>query len=476
MVTAASSLNSTGTPVRHQIYWRETEPVEPTPPLTAPVRADVCVIGAGYTGLWTAHYLKKAEPEIEIHVVEARYAGSGASGHGDGFITPTIGHNLASFVDAYGTEGAQLAYSVVSRSILEVQRFAHKHSIDAQIEPTGYLNIAANPGQMRFLERDLDLISKLGATPPELLNANRAREYIGSNAIYGAFKVGGALVNPHRLVRGLCRVVCDQGVHIHEYSPAIRVERSGSRFVVTTPRGQVTADRLVYATNAYQHQFPQFRGMVRPFWSYAVVTEPLTDEQLAQVHWPSREGFVEARNFIMFARLTAQNRLLIGGGPAPYHYGQDMDERHMRNLTATSTFRCMISRYFPEWRNLRFTNAYGGCLDMTPDLVPHVGALSDGVFYAHGYCGNGVALTNTVGKVLRDRILNIDSTYRNLLFVNEQNKHYPAEPLAWLGIRAKSAWMTFQDRYPRLLVGRRKPVVRDVNRTSSKPDGSYRPR
>lgn len=451
MATAASNLNSTGTPVRHQVYWWETEPVEPTPPLDVPVRADVCVIGAGYTGLWTSHYLKKAEPSLDIHVVEAQYAGSGASGHGDGFITPTIGHNLASFVHAYGTEGAQLAYSVASRSILELQRFAHKHGIDAQIEPTGYLNVAANPGQMRFLERDLDLISKLGATPPALLNANRARECIGSTAIQGGFKVGGALVNPHRLVRGLSRIVRDQGVHIHEYSPAVRVESSGSRFVVTTPRGQVTADRLLYATNAYQHQFPQFRNMVRPFWSYAVVTEPLTDEQLVQVHWPGREGFVEARNFILFARLTVQNRLLIGGGPAPYYYGRDMAERHMRNLTATLIFRRMLGRYFPEWCNLRFTNAYGGCLDMTPDLVPHVGALPDGAFYAHGYCGNGVALTNTVGKVLRDLILDIDSTYRGLPFVDEQIKRYPAEPLAWLGVWAKSSWMTVQDHYPRLL-------------------------
>lgn len=451
MATAATVPAPTGTPVRHQIYWRETEPVRPGPPLDAAVQADVCVIGAGYTGLWTSHFLKKADPGIDIHVVEAKYAGSGASGHGDGFITPTIGHNLASFVHAYGTEGAQLAYSVVSRSILEVQHFARKHSIDAQIEPTGYLNVAANPGQMRFLERDLDLIGKLGVTPPDLLDADRARECIGLTAIHGGFKVGGALVNPHRLVRGLSRVVRDQGVHIHEYSPAVRVEKSGGRFVVTTPCGQVTADRLLYATNAYQHRFPPFQNMVRPFWSYAVVTEPLTDEQLAQVHWPGREGFVEARNFILFARLTVQNRLLIGGGPAPYYYGRDMDERHMRNLTATSILRRMLGRYFPEWRNLRFTHAYGGCLDMTPDFVPHVGVLPDGAFYAHGYCGNGVAFTNTVGKVLRDLILDIDSTYRGLLFVDEQAKRYPPEPLAWLGVRAKSALMTFQDRYPRLL-------------------------
>lgn len=447
MTTTAQA--DTGT--RYSVYWRETEEVVPGPPLEGAVKADVCIIGAGYTGMWTAHYLKKARPELEIHIVEAEYAGSGASGHGDGFMTPTIGHNLASFVHAYGTEGAQLAYSVVSRSILEIQRFASKNGIDAQIEPTGYLNVASTPEQMRWIERDLDLITKLGATPPPLLDAAACRERIGSEAILGGFHVGGALVNPHRLSRGLSRVIRDQGVHLHEYSPATAVTKSGGKFVVTTPRGKVTAEKLLYATNAYQHQFPEMRDMVRPFWSYAVVTEPLTDAQLAEVHWPGREGFVEARNFILFARLTKQNRLLIGGGPVPYYYGRDMSDAHMRNDKATALLRQMLGQYFPAWANLRFTNAYGGCLDMTPDWVPHIGTLPDGALYSHGYCGNGVAFTNTVGKVLRDLILDVDSSYRRLTFVNQQGKRFPAEPLAWLGVRTKSALMAFQDRNPRLL-------------------------
>lgn len=440
--------------VRNTVYWRETEEVVPGPPLEGEVSADVAVIGAGYTGLWTSHYLKKADPAISIHVVEAEYAGSGASGHGDGFITPTIGHNLASLAHAYGTERAGVAYSLVGRSILELDRFARKHGIDAQIEPTGYLNVASRPEQMRWIERDLALVEKLGATPPPLLDAEGVRRYLDSPAIVGGFRVGGALVNPHRLVRGLTRVVREQGVHIHEYSPARRVERVGSRFVVHTPGGRVVADRLLYATNAYQHQFPQFRDMVKPFWSYAAVTEPLTDEQLAQVHWPGREGWVEARNFILFARLTAQNRLLVGGGPAPYHYGRDMDDRHMRSLPATRLLRETLARYHPAWKDVRFTNSYGGCLDMTPDWVPHVGTLPDGAFYAHGYCGNGVALTNTVGKVLRDLILGKETAYSSLLFVGAQDRRYGAEPLSWLGVRAKSALMSLQDRHPKLIRNR----------------------
>lgn len=438
--------------VKHTVYWRETEAVEPGPPLSGDVPCDLAVIGGGYTGLWTAHQLKLAEPGMNIQVIESDYAGSGASGHGDGFITPTIGHSLGAFVHAFGTERAKVAYSVVGRSILELQRFCRKHDIDAQLEPNGYFQVAANRGQLRFLERDIALVDRLGANSSlELLDADAMRERLSSPAIHGAFKVGGALVNPHRLVRGLTRVVRAQGVPIHERTPAVALERRGAKHVVHTPGGTLIADRVLLATNAYQHQFPQFKDKVKPFWSYAVVTEPLTDAQLAEVTWPGREGFVEARNFIVFGRLTARNRLLIGGGPAPYYRGRDMAEGHMRNLGVTEVLRETLARYFPMWRNLRFTNAYGGCIDMTRDLVPHVGTLGNGIFYGHGYCGNGVAFTHTVGKVLRDLILGRDTTYTDLMFVGGAEPSYPPDTVAWLRERLRSAVFSFQDKHPGLI-------------------------
>jgi glycine/D-amino acid oxidase-like deaminating enzyme len=438
--------------ITYDVFWRETEPVEVGPSLRGNRQADVAIIGAGYTGLWTAHFLKKADPSLSIEVVEADYAGSGASGHGDGFITPTIGHSLATLVHAYGPERARLAYSVVGKSILEVQRFATKHGIDAQIEPTGYFQVATTDAQRRLLDRDLELVAQLGArTAPELLSGAELRQHIDSPALLGGFKVGGAMVNPHRLVRGLTRVVREQGVVIHERSKALDVRRTPTGHVVRTAGGQLTASRLLYATNAYQHQFQPFDSMVRPYWSYAIVTEPLTPDQLAMIRWPGREGFVEARNFIAFARLTAQNRLLVGGGPVPYHYGKDMDSRHMRSQQALASLRQTLARYFPAWKDVRVTNSYGGCIDMTPDFVPHVGRLADGAFYAHGYCGNGVAFTNTVGKVLRDLILGVDSTYTDLLFVGPQRRTYPSEPLAWLQSTTRNALMRIQDRYPAVI-------------------------
>lgn len=439
--------------VKHTPYWWETEPVEPGPPLAGTVHCDVCVIGAGFTGLWTAHQVKLAEPALDVRIIEAEHAGAGASGHADGFITPTIGHSLAGLVHQFGTERAKLAYSVVGRSIVEIGRFCRKYGVDAELEPNGYYQVASRPSQLEWLERDIGIVDRLGGrTSLELLDRDQARARIGSPAIHGAFKVGGALVNPRRLARGICRVVREQGVPVYEGTPALGIERTAAGYEVRVPRGRVLADKVVVATNAYQRQFAPFRDKVKPHWSYAVVTEPLTGEQLSQVRWPGREGFVEARNVILFGRLTRHNRLLIGGGPVSYHYRGRADEsRYMRNLSVTMLLRETLARYFPAWAGLRITHAYGGCIAMTRDMVPHVGTNGDGLYYGYGYCGNGTALTHTAGKTLRDLVLGRDSAYTNLLFVRGKERGYPAEPLAYLGTRVQSALMGLQDRYPGLL-------------------------
>ena len=441
-------------PVKHEIYWRETEPVTPGPALREDVRCDVAIVGGGYTGMWTAFFLKQADPSLEIHILEAEYAGAGASGHNDGFMTPTIGHSLSALIHRFGAERAKLAYTVVGKSMLELRRFCGKYDVDAELEPTGYLQVASNPNQMRLLERDLGLIEQLGGgqSSIELLDVAEARERVDSPAIVGAFKVGGALINPHKLARGLLRVVRDLGVHVHESTRVTAMRRTAGGHVLTTPYARVTAPKVLLATNAYQHQFAPFGRKVVPVWSYAAVTRPLTEDELKSVHWPDREGFVEAGNFIVFGRLTAENRLLFGGGRADYHYGRDMDERkHIDSPAATAALRGVLARYFPRWRDIPFSHTYGGCVAITREMVPHVGDTGDGIYYAHGYCGNGISVTHTAAKSLRDLILGRDTTYTNLLFVNGAEKGFPPEPFSYLGSKVVTSALAVQDRYPNLI-------------------------
>jgi glycine/D-amino acid oxidase-like deaminating enzyme len=444
----------TDVPVKHEIYWRETAPVEPGPPLREDVRCDVAIVGGGYTGLWTAFFLKKADPSLEIHIVEAEYAGAGASGHNDGFMTPTIGHSLAALIHRFGPEQAKLAYTVVGKSMLELRRFCDKYDVDAELEPTGYLQVASNQNQMRLLERDIQLIEQLGGgqSSIELLGQDAARERIDSPGIVGAFKVGGALINPHKLVRGLVRVVRELGVHVHEATRVIAIQRTGTERVLTTPHATITAPNVLLATNAYQHQFAGFGRKVVPVWSYAAVTRPLTVEELKSIHWPDREGFVEAGNFIVFGRLTAENRLLFGGGKADYHFGRDMDEsKYIDNPRATSALRGVLAKYFPQWQDIPFSHEYGGCVAITREMVPHVGSSGDGLFYGYGYCGNGISVTHAAAKSLRDLILGRDSVYTKLLYVNGAEKGFPPEPISYLGSKAVTSLLAAQDRYPNLI-------------------------
>lgn len=434
-------------PLQHEIYWRGTEPVTPTPPLEGDHDCDVCVIGGGYTGLWTAHFLKQAEPSLRVSIVEADYAGAGASGHNDGFATPTIGHGLANVVRRFGNERAKLGYAAVGRSLVELGRFCRKQSISAELEGSTVHFVATNPEQLRRLERDMTLAQQLGARSA-LLDAAQAQSVIGCEAIQGAIKQAGMLINPHKLARGLAGVVRAAGVSIFEQTPAREFHWRGTRQMVNTPRGRVLADQVVLATNAYQHQFAPFHRQVKPVWSYAMVSEPLPPEWIDQLPWQDRTGFVEVRNFIVFARLTAENRLLIGGGPAVYFYGRDMNMRHIGEQHAWGELRAALARFFPRWREVRFTHAYGGCVAITRDLIPHVGTFARGIHYAYGYCGNGITATHTAGKVLRDLVLGRETDYTALLFVKGRDPRFPPEPIAWLGAKSLSGLLAIQDRHP----------------------------
>jgi glycine/D-amino acid oxidase-like deaminating enzyme len=434
----------------HEIYWRETESVAPSSPLHENVTCDICLVGGGYTAMWTAHYLKLADPSLDIHIVEADYAGAGASGHNDGFVTSTIGHDLNALVHRFGAEKAKVAYAVAGRSILEIGRFCRKYDINADYQTSGYFQVATTDAQVALLRRDLRTAQRLDpSTPLELLEGKRIRDSINSPAIRAAIKGGGALINPHRLARGLARVVRQQGIRIHEHTPAGEIISGLDAHRVTTPHAHVTARKVVIATNAYQHQFPQFRRRVAPVWSYAAVTDPLTDEQLRQVNWPGREGFVEARNFIVFGRLTAENRLLFGGGPVAYHWRRNMGvPEHIDSPATTRVLRAVLERYFPRWKDVPFSHAYGGCVGITRHFVPHVGHLGNNIFYGYGYCGNGIAVTHATGKILRDLILGHETTYTRLLFVNGAERSFPPEPLTYLGAKAMTSLLRLQDRFP----------------------------
>jgi glycine/D-amino acid oxidase-like deaminating enzyme len=428
----------------NSIYWWGTEAVTPRLRLEGTERADVCVVGGGYTGLWTAYFLKQAEPALEVAVVERSWAGSGASGHNDGYAMTVLDMSLHHLVERHGPERAGAAHEAVARSVVEIGEFCAEHEVEAEYELNGFAAIAVNDGHLWRLERDLEAARRIGAAHDyTFVEDDAARAVIGSPVVRGLLKEGrGAFVNPHKLVRGLARTVEGMGVRIFERSPATAVAAGR----VETELGAVEAPRIVVATNAYQHSFPQFRDKVLPLWSYAMATEPLTDEQRGRVAWEGREGFEDKRNFITIGRWTADGRILWGGRLAPYFYGDDMDLRHAGNERVFGELREAWREYFPMWQDVRFTHAYGGCVAITATFLPYVGTLGGGIHYGYGYNGHGVAPSHTVGRALCDLVLERDSEYTGLLFVNQDREpRLPPEPLRFLGTRLTTKLLDRQD-------------------------------
>ncbi|MGH2989456.1 MAG: NAD(P)/FAD-dependent oxidoreductase [Solirubrobacterales bacterium] len=430
----------------------------PGPSLRGTERADVCIVGGGYTGLWTAHFLKRAEPSLDVAVVERSWAGSGASGHNDGYAMTVLDMSLHHLVERHGPERAGAAHEAVARSVVEIGEFCAEHGIDAEYELNGFAAIALNDAHMWRLERDLDAARRIGAEHDFTLSEGpEAQAVIGSPRVRAVLREGrGAILNPHRLVRGLARTVAESGVRVFERSPATLLAPGR----VETALGAVEAPRVVVAANAYQHGFAQFSDRVVPVWSYAMTTEPLTEEQRGRVAWPGREGFEDKRNFITIGRWigsdpaapgreaedAAGSRILWGGRLAPYFYGNDMDPRHMRNERVFAELREAWRELFPMWEDVRFTHAYGGCVAITASFLPYVGSLGEGVFYGYGYNGHGVAPSHTVGRALSDLVLERESEHTRLVFVDQAEAAIPPEPLRFVGTRLTTALLDRQDR------------------------------
>jgi glycine/D-amino acid oxidase-like deaminating enzyme len=409
-------------------YWLTTEPVEPGPPLPGDLSCDVAIVGAGYTGLWAAHFLKEADPGLSVHMLEADYAGAGASGMNGGFVQMTAGKVLRRMLWYYGKEKAGGVYKSVARSILELGRFCKRNNIPADHQNNGILQVATDSKQLARIQLQVKRAQRAGAGAFQLIDRHTAQEMIGSPIVLGALKVNGAMLNPHRLARGLARVVRGQGVEIHEQTPVTTVTRHGDGWRIETPHGVVTAAKVVMATNAWQGTFPELYARQYPIWNYLMVTEPLSDAQLARVAWPGREGVANSLSFSTAARLLPDNRVLWAGG-LWYRFGnRETDPRHRVNEDAFGKLRQSFAEFFPQWKDVRFDYAHGGLISWSHTFIPQFGLTPTGMIYGHGYTGSGIAASHTGGKILRDLVLERKTEYTELAFVTvNQPKFLPGE-------------------------------------------------
>lgn len=433
---------------RSYSLWLDTFEGGLTPrrPLEGDIAADVAIVGAGYTGLWTAYYLLKAQPELRVVILEREISGFGASGRNGGWCSALFAASHDKIAKGHGREAAVRLQREMFSTVDEVGRVLAAEGIDAHFHKGGTLTLVTSPTQ---LDRVKEMIAEdrawgFGEDDSRWLDRSELDARLRVDGALGArFTPHCARIDPARLVRGLAETVEKLGATIYEKTPATEIgERS-----VSTPRGRVTADVVVRATEGYTAELPGHKRDLLPLYSLMIATEPLPDETWAQIGWKGYETIHDGRHLLIYAQRTADGRIAIGGRGAPYHFGSRIDEDNDRDPRVFGGLRTVLTELFPALRGARVTHEWGGCLGVPRDWFSSVGYdRSSGLAWAGGYVGDGVATTNLAGRTLRDLILGRDSDLVRLPWVNHRSRRWEPEPLRWLGVNLGLKVMAHADR------------------------------
>ncbi len=428
--------------------WRDTadDDFTPRPALPGPATYDVVIVGAGFTGLWTAYYLSIADPALRIAVLEAEVAGFGASGRNGGWCSalfPTPWRILVR--DSSPSEALRLHRAMVD-TVVEVGRVVTAERIDAHFQRGGTVTVARSAAQSARLDDEIRTARERGIGEDDLrsLDAAETRTVLAApDATGGLFTPHCAVVHPARLVRGLARAVEARGVVLFE---GTRVTGIGPGHA-TTAAGRVTADVVVRATEGYTPALPGQRRAIAPVYSLMVATEPLPQAVWDEVGLDRRPTFTDGRHVIVYGQRTADGRIAFGGRGAPYHFGsrvrpsQDHEPRVFRMLR--QTLRDLLPQ-LPS--DVRFSHAWGGPLGIARDWAASVGLdRATGLAWAGGYVGDGVGTSNLAGRTLADLVLGRDTDLTSLPWVHHRSRAWEPEPLRWLGINAGLRAMTLAD-------------------------------
>ncbi len=428
-------------------FWLATYgPYTPNSAVRGDLTVDVAIIGAGFTGLSTAYNLRREDAGIQVAVLESEIVGYGASGRNGGFSMTLFGFEPSITKLVFGGERMREAHRYMEHSVDYVDELVREHDMKSDYWFPGFLRAATTPAYEKRIRRDLDILLNLGVTGIEWIDADRLRARVQSPLFLGAWwEPRCGLLNPAKHVRELKRVAESAGAVVYEHTPVTDIQL-GSPNVLRTPGGTVRADKIVIAANAYSHLIPHIRNKQAAVFTHMVVTEPLTEAQRASLRWAGREGIEDARNLVHYFRLTADNRLAMGGSDVSLAYGQSMD--HDRNGRIFADLERDVVRLFPSLHGVRFTHRWGGPVSVPPQLVPEIGTLPGGrAHYSLGCIGHGVSLTHLNGRTLADLVRGRQSDLTDVWFVNKRSIPWPPEPLRYLLSQVIRGYFRLEDRW-----------------------------
>jgi glycine/D-amino acid oxidase-like deaminating enzyme len=420
-------------------YWLESVPddLTPRPALAGTVDADVGILGAGFSGLWTAYYLLKRDPSLRVVIVEREIAGFGASGRNGGWCTSGFPLSLNALERRFGRDAAVATAEAMISTVDEVGRVTHEEGLDIDWAKGGALRIARGPHQLPAITGAMKTYEKFALERHyQLLSEEDTAERITvTNAKGAIYTPNAATIHPGKLVRGLARVVERLGGTIYEQSPVINYV-TGAYPVLQTATGNVRARTIVLAGEAYLAQLPPLKRQLIPIYSLIVLTEPLPDEIWRQIGWESRFTVASNKLTVDYLSKTTDGRILFGGRGAPYRFNSAMKDEYDRHGQTHQMLREAALDWFPMLKETRFTHAWGGPLGVPRDYMPTMSFdPAQGVATARGYTGQGVATTNLSGRVLTDRINGQRTEITELPMVGHRSRNWEPEPLRWLGAR-----------------------------------------
>jgi glycine/D-amino acid oxidase-like deaminating enzyme len=433
-----------------QVVERGLDDLAPRPSLTGGTDVDVCIVGAGYTGLWTAYYLLGAEPTLRVLVVEAEIAGFGASGRNGGWCSALFPASTSALARSHGRDAALALRRAMNDTVPEVGRVAAAEGIDCDFVAGGAVRLARTPVQLRraWAEAEED-VAFGGVDGVRLLSAAEARSHVGATDVLGGtFTPHCARIQPAALVRGLARAVERRGGVIVERTCALRIDgaRAGRRPRVVTTGGVVTAGHVVRATEAWTATLPGSARSVVPVYSLMVATEPLPASFWTSAGLARGQVVSDHRNLIVYGQRTADDRLVFGGRGAPYHFGSRIEPGYDREPAVFAGLRDAVTDLFPALAGIRFTHSWGGPLGIARDWRASVGLdAAGGLAWAGGYVGDGVGTSNLAGRTLADLLLGRSGELTRLPWVGHRSRRWEPEPLRWLGVNAGLRAMSAAD-------------------------------
>jgi glycine/D-amino acid oxidase-like deaminating enzyme len=455
-------------------YWLAGATPDPRPPLRGRIRADVAIVGAGFTGLWTAVRLAETEPSLRIVVLEQAFVGFGASGRNGGFCEASLVHGWDNGRRHFPAEVDRLE-RLGRDNLRELIAFVREHRIDCDLEETGVLAVADQAHQVREFRDWVDEANARG-DPLVFLDRDAIQAEVHSPLWQAGVLAGPeqcVMLDPAKLCRGLARVATELGIEIYERTRTVSLERilRGVRVLTVdwsaerdepfglgrrlglpfepsgigrdlvgsaddrTAGGTVEAGHVVVATSAYSGWYPRLAGLFVPVYDYVLVSDPLTEPQHQAIGWADRQAMSDANNQFHYFRLTADDRILWGGYDAVYHAGNGVGPRYDWRPETFDRLEAQFRRAFPQLAGLGFPYRWGGAIDTTSTFVVTFGQTMGGrVTHALGYTGLGVGASRWAAGIVRDLILRPDSELLELEFVRSTPFPFPPEPIRSLAV------------------------------------------